>query len=128
MITIETSSPVPPFEQVRSQLADLIRSGQLGGGHRLPSIRQLAGDLRIAPGTVVRAYSALESDGLIEMSKTAGTRVRDGHRLDDDLQRAAAQFITAARRHGDITLSDALGAVRAAWDHSIVTARAATNR
>lgn len=118
MITLDTASPIPPFEQVRSQLADLIRSGQLAGGHRLPSIRQLAGDLRIAPGTVVRAYNALETDGLIEMSKATGTRVREGLPLDNDLQQAAAQFITAARSRGDIALSDVLGAVRAAWADS----------
>ncbi|ETJ06228.1 MAG: putative transcriptional regulator, partial [Actinomyces urogenitalis DORA_12] len=50
-ITI-TDSPTPPFEQVRSQIASLIVDGALEEGQRLPPVRQLAGDLRLAPGTV----------------------------------------------------------------------------
>ena len=41
-------NPTPPFEQIRQQLTDEIRSGNLEPGHKLPSVRQLAGDLRIA--------------------------------------------------------------------------------
>ncbi|MGO1562821.1 Transcriptional regulator, GntR family [Actinomycetales bacterium JB111] len=118
MITLDTSGPVPPFEQVRVQLADLIRGGELPGGYRLPSIRQLAGDLRIAPGTVVRAYAALEADGLVQMNKATGTRVQEGQRLSSDLQDAAETFVAAARRLPGATLDDALGAVRAEWDRS----------
>lgn len=119
MITLDSAAPVPPFEQVRTQLADLIRGGDLPGGYRLPSIRQLAGDLRIAPGTVVRAYAALEADGLIEMSRATGTRVREGQHLSSDLHDAATQFVDAARRRADVTLEDALGAVRAAWGRTV---------
>ena len=118
MIVLDATSPIPPFEQVRSQLADLICSGQLAGGQRLPSIRQLAGDLRVAPGTVARAYDALRASGLIETSRAAGTRVSDGVRPNDDLQRAAAQFVSAARGRKGVTLSDALGAVRAVWERA----------
>lgn len=116
MITLDSANPVPPFEQVRTQIADLIRGGDLPGGSRLPSIRQLAGDLRIAPGTVVRAYAALEAEGLIEMSRATGTRVRHGQRLSTDLHDAATTFVATAQRLSEVTLEDALGAVRAAWD------------
>lgn len=119
MITLDPAAPVPPFEQIRAQIADLIRSGDLSGGHRLPSIRQLAGDLRIAPGTVARAYAALEADDLIESSRAAGSRVRDGRALSSDLHRAAARFVAAARLRGDASLDDALGAVRAAWERGV---------
>jgi len=115
VITLDIASPVPPFEQVRAQLADLVRSGELPGGHKLPSIRQLAGDLRIAPGTVARAYGALEADGLIASSRASGSRVRDGQALSAELGDAAAQYVTAAQQ-GDATLEAALSAVRAAWE------------
>ncbi|MPV49232.1 GntR family transcriptional regulator [Pseudactinotalea sp. HY160] len=118
MIALDPTGPVPPFEQVRAQLADLVRGGDLRGGHKLPSIRQLAGDLRIAPGTVARAYAALEADGLIEMSRASGTRVREGQALSADLNDAATRFVANVKQHDDATLEAALGAVRAAWERS----------
>lgn len=121
MITLDAAAPVPPFEQVREQLADLIRGGDLPGGHRLPSIRQLAGDLRIAPGTVGRAYAALEADGLIELSRASGTRVREGQVLSADLTEAASQFVATVQGQSGATFEAVLGAVRAAWERSAAT-------
>ncbi|MFE6997621.1 GntR family transcriptional regulator [Microbacterium sp. NPDC057659] len=113
MITLDPAGAVAPFEQIRSQLADGIRSGELPGGRRLPSIRQLAGDLRVAAGTVAKAYGALEEEGLIETSRARGTRVRAGHAYDDTVRDAAQAFVAAS---AGLTLEQALGAVRAAWD------------
>lgn len=112
MISVDPSSAITPFEQVRSQIADGIRAGMLPAGHRLPSIRQLAADLRIAAGTVAKAYAALESEGLIESSRARGTRVREGHAHGRRVREAAHAFVAAAE---DLTLDEALGAVRAAW-------------
>lgn len=53
----------------------LIASGRLGAGERLPSVRQTALDLGIAPGTAARAYKQLERDGLVTSRTGAGTRV-----------------------------------------------------
>lgn len=114
MITVDDASAIPAFEQIRSQLSDQIRSGLLVAGQRLPSIRQLAGDLRVAAGTVARAYAELETAGLIESSRTHGTRVQPEQVLDEDVRRAAARFIQVARR-SSTDLSDALGLVRAEW-------------
>ena len=74
-VSLDTASPVPPFEQIRSRVAELIVSGTLAGGERLPAVRQLAGDLRVAPGTVARAYKELETAGLLVTRRGAGTRV-----------------------------------------------------
>ena len=115
MITVEPGSAVAPFEQIRSQLADAIRAGELSDGRRLPSIRQLAGDLRVAAGTVAKAYALLEEDGLVETSRASGTRVRAGHTYPDVVREAARAFTAAA---GGLTLDQALGAVRAAWGGS----------
>ncbi len=113
-ISVDPESAVPPFEQIRSQLHDQIRSGVLPAGQRLPSIRQLAGDLRIAPGTVARAYAELESAGLLETSRALGTRVRSGQVADDNVRLAAMRFVEAARL-SSTELTDALGLVRAEW-------------
>jgi len=112
MITLDPRSTVVPFEQVRGQITDMIRSGNLTGGQRLPSIRQLAADLRVAPGTVAKAYSILESDGLIETSRTRGTRVSPGKAHPQEIQRAAKRYVNAI---GDLDLDQTLSAVRNAW-------------
>lgn len=117
MIMVDEASPVPPFEQIREQLGDLIRAGTLAPGQRLPSIRQLAGDLRVATGTVARAYSELETAGLIATSRATGARVREGHSVPEDVQRAAARFAAAAQA-GSLTLEEALGAIRSQWPRS----------
>jgi DNA-binding transcriptional regulator YhcF (GntR family) len=64
-ITIDTSSPVPPFEQIRAGIAELITLGVLEAETPLPSVRQLATDLGLAPGTVQRAYTELRTAGLV---------------------------------------------------------------
>ena len=56
MLTITADSPVPPFEQVRAQLAQQILDNKLVVGTRLPTVRRLAADLGLAANTVARAY------------------------------------------------------------------------
>ncbi|MCL3778487.1 MULTISPECIES: GntR family transcriptional regulator [unclassified Actinomyces] len=104
-ITLDTADPTPPFEQVRRQVAALISSGALEEGSRLPTVRQLAGDLRVAPGTVARAYKELESAGLVVTRRGAGTCVASGRTLPPErrrerLEELARQYVTAARRLG----------------------------
>lgn len=74
-LTITPDDPTPPYEQLRRQLVDLIDGGQLVGGERLPPLRQLAGDLGLAVGTVARTYRELEAAGLVRSRRGGGTRV-----------------------------------------------------
>ncbi|MER6160046.1 GntR family transcriptional regulator [Streptomyces sp. NPDC001868] len=74
-VRVDTTSQVPPYEQIRAQLGALIVTGRLAEGERLPTVRQLATDLGLAPGTVARAYRELEAAGLIRTRRGAGTRV-----------------------------------------------------
>ena len=69
--------PTPPYEQLRRQFEELILSGSLAGGTRLPSVRQLANDLGLAAGTVARTYKELETSHLVETRRSAGTLVSD---------------------------------------------------
>lgn len=114
MITIETASPTPPYEQIRVQIATLIRSGQLPAGHRLPSVRQLAADLRAAPGTIARSYRSLEAAGLVECSRSSGTRVRPGKAVSDQVNRTATALVEALVDE-EVDLDDVLAAVRTSW-------------
>ncbi|GAA2737823.1 GntR family transcriptional regulator [Pedococcus aerophilus] len=74
-ITVDESMGVAPYEQVRDQFADLIASGELAEGDKLPTVRGLAADLVLAPGTVARAYKELEAQGLVVSRSRAGTVV-----------------------------------------------------
>jgi DNA-binding transcriptional regulator YhcF (GntR family) len=74
-LVIDVSSGVAPWRQIRDQLSVLIACGQLPVGAQLPTIRQLAGDLGVAAGTVARAYRELESDGVLHTARRRGTVV-----------------------------------------------------
>ncbi len=75
ILRVDASSAVPPYEQIRSQIATMVASGVLPVGRRLPPIRQLAADLGLAGGTVARAYRELEQGGLIASRGRHGTFV-----------------------------------------------------
>jgi DNA-binding transcriptional regulator YhcF (GntR family) len=77
---VDPDDPTPPYEQLRRQLADLVASGALAPGDRLPPLRQLAGDLGLAVGTVARTYRELEAAGLLASRRGGGTRVADSAR------------------------------------------------
>ncbi len=128
-IAIEHGSRVSPGEQLRSQLALLVVSGTLSEGTRLPSVRQLAADLGLAPGTVARVYRELERSGHLTTSRS-GTRVAAlGKRAAEERRRsvdeAARIFVTTVHRAG-ATLPDALAAVHRA--HQQLGARTGTRR
>lgn len=79
----------------------LIVSGRLGAGERLPTVRQAATDFGVAPGTVQKAYRALEQDGLIATRVGSGTRVAPGVApLPADLTRRLRGLVDAAVAEG----------------------------
>ena len=75
ILRVDTASAVPPYDQIRSQVATMIATGMLPVGRRLPTIRQLAVDLGLAGGTIARAYRELEQAGLIRSRGRHGTFV-----------------------------------------------------
>ncbi len=74
-IAVDPGSGVAPWRQVRDQLVHLVRIGALPVGSRLPAIRQLAGDLGLAAGTIARVYRELEAVGVLHTARRAGTVV-----------------------------------------------------
>lgn len=101
-VEIDLRSPVPPFEQIRARIADLVAAGELPAGTRLPSVRALAGDLGIAPNTVVRAYRELEAAGIVRTARGKGTVVADAPPAPDDAAVGAAveRAVALARAAG----------------------------
>src|SRR3954452_8589380 len=76
-IHISTADGVPIYLQIVNQVKYLVSSGRLTSGEELPPIRSLAEKLVINPNTVARAYRELESAGIVEKRRTAGTYVSD---------------------------------------------------
>jgi DNA-binding transcriptional regulator YhcF (GntR family) len=105
-LTVDTASPVPPYEQIRAQLAQLIQHGLLAPGDRLPPVRQLAADLGLAVGTVARAYRELEQSGQVRSRRGAGTTVTDTAVNSTPAERSrllagyAAAYVAQARQLG----------------------------
>jgi GntR family transcriptional regulator len=76
-IHITSSDGVAIYVQIVNQVKYLVASGRLTPGAELPPIRVLAERLLINPSTVARAYRELESAGIVEKRRTAGTYVSD---------------------------------------------------
>ena len=122
IVELDDTSPVPPYEQIRAQVAAMIGSGALPPGTRLPPIRQLAGDLGLAVNTVARAYRELEAGNLVTSRVRTGTVVaprspqQPDERTAADTRRllteAVRSFAATTRRLG-IADQDALAAVTA---------------
>ncbi|MEO8139038.1 MAG: GntR family transcriptional regulator, partial [Gemmatimonadota bacterium] len=74
---IDPRSATPLYAQIANRIKVAVASGELRAGAGLPSVRQLAGQLRINPATVVQAYRELEAEGFVEMRQGAGTFVRE---------------------------------------------------
>jgi DNA-binding transcriptional regulator YhcF (GntR family) len=100
MLVIDPRSPTPPFEQVRSQIVELVHQGELTPGARLPTVRRLADDLGIAPNTVARAYRELEQAGVIETRGRHGTFVAPRDHTASKAAEAAADYATRVRELG----------------------------
>lgn len=116
IITVDPGASKPPYEQVKDQIDGLIRAGELAQGTRLPTVRQLAGDLGLAVNTVARAYRELEADHLVETRGRNGTFVLASRsRVDDEETRAAATVFARAARRAGISLAEATEIVQRAW-------------
>ena len=113
-LTVEPGSAVPPYEQIRARIAELAGAAELPAGTRLPTVRQLAGELGLAVNTVARAYRELETAGLVETRGRNGTFVTArAARVPAEAERLAATYVEATRRLG-LSPDKALGLVQAA--------------
>ena len=78
-IVISNKDDRPIYEQITSQMKNMILSGKLEEGSQLPSIRALAKDLRISVITTKRAYEELERDGFIITVAGKGSYVAENN-------------------------------------------------
>ena len=71
-IIIKNTSKEPIYEQIKEQIKEAILSDELSEGDMLPSIKQLARDLKISVITTTRAYTDLEQEGFIAIQQGRG--------------------------------------------------------
>src|ERR1700738_2941510 len=90
----------PLFDQLRNQIIDAIRDGTLPPGDRLPTVRELAGQLGLGGNTGARAYRELETAGVVETRGRVGTFVARADPSDTAMAAAARAYLDVARGLG----------------------------
>lgn len=107
IISVDTTSGSPPYEQIRAQITTMVASGVLHPGDRLPTIAQLSADLGLANGTVARAYRELERDRIIVSYRRRGSFVAETAPpatatadVQGELDAAIERFTLAVRQLG----------------------------
>ena len=122
IIRLDVASHIPPYEQLRAQLAVMITAELLEPATRLPTVRAMATVLAVSPGTVARAYRELAIDQLVTGQGRHGTVVADEPPGSEPmieratrLAAAASTFALAVRQLG-IRKNTAIDAAQRALD------------
>lgn len=120
LLDIDPAAAAPIWRQISDGMRRLVASGALPAGTAVPSVRDLARELRVNPATVSKAYQLLVADGALEVRRGEGTFVaeRSPAALEAErerlLEEAAGRFAAAARDMG-VSRKNAISAISAAW-------------
>lgn len=124
MFTINAADPAPIWRQIEEGIRRLVALGVLEPGSPVPSMRDLARELRVNPNTVARAYQRLTEAGVLSVRRGEGTFVADEpaqprkSEKHDMLREAANRYVSAAVAAG-AGLEEAREAVEHAY-HRLV--------
>ena len=105
-LIVDESAESPPYRQIFEQIRGAIERGELQTGMPLSPVRQLAGDLGVAPNTVARAYAELQSEGWLVGDGRRGTRVasrlpnQDRHARARSLRESIERFFSSLQTRG----------------------------
>jgi DNA-binding transcriptional regulator YhcF (GntR family) len=113
-VRVDPQASKPLFDQLRTQIIDGVRDGELPPGTRLPTVRELAGQLGLAVNTVARAYRELEGAGILETRGRFGTFVARVDPADSAMATAANAYVSTAQALG-VDKAEALRYVEAAF-------------
>jgi GntR family transcriptional regulator len=118
LIAVDPALETAPYQQIFEQIRAAIERGELAADAALPTVRQLAGDLGVAPNTVARAYADLASEGWLVSEGRRGTRVAarlpiDRHLRTSALTDAVLRFVQSLSYRG-YTESEILDALERA--------------
>jgi len=119
LITIDAGDPRPIYVQIMDEIKRALVLGTVGVDEALPSVRQLAGELRVNPNTVQQAYRELERDGVVYVRRGQGTFVAEEGAVQSDQKRhdlavmVAERALREAYRNG-ISATELVTAIQAA--------------
>lgn len=117
IIDVDASDARPIYIQIMDEVRRAIVVGSLRSDDALPSVRQLAGELRVNPNTVQQAYRELEREGVVYVRRGQGTFVADGRMPAAERRRltqaVAARALRDAHRHG-LTVEELIDGLRKA--------------
>ena len=119
-LTIDPSDAAPIWRQIEDGVRRMVVSGALAAGDSVPSVRDLARELRVNPATVSKAYQRLTAAGVLEVRRGEGTFVAHRAPATVDAERRALledearRFAESARGLGS-DLDGAVEAMRRAW-------------
>ncbi|NLK75176.1 MAG: GntR family transcriptional regulator [Clostridiales bacterium] len=104
MIKLDITGDVPIYQQIRNQIVYGVATGQLSIGERLPTVRQLAGDIGVNPMTVSKAYGLLKDEGIIVIDRRQGAKINrlpvDDKALNEEFDQKVKLLISEARMKG----------------------------
>ncbi|MYA15768.1 MAG: GntR family transcriptional regulator [Gammaproteobacteria bacterium] len=117
MFTLNPSSAIPIYRQIIDQTRDLVASGELAAGDKLPSIRAIASDLGINPMTVSKAYSMLDHAGIVSRCRGVGMVVAEG--TDGTLvTESAARAVVLDAKGVGMSRTDLLAQIERLWEET----------
>lgn len=111
LLRLDLGSDTPIYGQIAASFRSQIGQGRLGEGDKLPAARGLASSLDINVHTVLKAYSDLEDEGLVEIRRGRGGVVVRG---DGGVQAAADVLVRRAKKAG-VPSARVLEMVKEAW-------------
>jgi GntR family transcriptional regulator len=121
---LNPQSGVPIYRQILEQVRRMVASGQLPPGTALPSVRELAIRHTINPMTISRAYSLLETEGLLERHRgrpmTVASQAKSHSQLPKRLQQVdplIKQTVIAAKQL-QLTEAELVKALRREWEQN----------
>lgn len=86
-IDIDPADPTPIYAQIDRAIRVAIATGRLKAGDQLPTVRQMAVDLRVNANTVAKVYVTLEREGILETKRGVGTFISDARVEQHESQR-----------------------------------------
>jgi GntR family transcriptional regulator len=98
VFTIDETDPTPLYAQLERAIRAAIATGRLRHGDKLPTVRQLAVDLRINANTVAKVYGELERAGVLATRRGVGTFIEDSGNMAASLPDRERQMLALADR------------------------------
>jgi GntR family transcriptional regulator len=124
MFAINPTDPAPIWRQIEDGVRRLIALGALQPGAAVPSVRDLARDLRVNPNTVARAYQRLTDSGVLSVKRGEGTYVADTpsqprkSERHDMLREAASRYAGTAVTAG-ASIEDAVSELESSYERLV---------